>query len=171
MRALVVYESMFGNTEEIARAIGEGLGTDEILPVDHAPRDLAGYDLLVVGAPTHVHGLSRPSTRKAAADQGSGSTRTGEPGVREWLGGFTVLPPALDTAVFDTRIGKPRWLTGSAARSAQKILSGLGHAPAAPAESFLVEGDGTETKLVAGETERAREWAAGLRLRRRASRA
>ncbi|RJQ87280.1 flavodoxin family protein [Amycolatopsis panacis] len=170
MRAIVVYESMFGNTEEVAYAVGEGCGASEVFAVNQAPGDLRGYDLLVVGAPTHVHGLSRPSTRKAAAEQEQGGARTGEPGLREWLGAFAALPPALETAVFDTRIGKPRWLTGSAARSAAKILRDLGRAPA-EVESFLVEGDGPDTKLVAGEATRARDWGAGLRLRRRASRA
>ncbi|MBB1152265.1 MULTISPECIES: flavodoxin domain-containing protein [Amycolatopsis] len=166
MRAIVVYESMFGTTEEVARAVADGLDCADLFPVDGAPRKLDGYDLLVVGAPTHAHGLSRRSTRKAAAAQSTEGTRTREPGMREWLGGFGVLPPAMDTAVFDTRLGKPRWLTGSAAHSAAKLLRGLGHPPAAPEASFVVEVEGDETKLASGEAERARAWGAGLRSRR-----
>ncbi|MGW7532516.1 flavodoxin family protein [Amycolatopsis sp. NPDC054798] len=170
MHAIVVYESMFGNTEEVARAVAAGLDTADLYPVDGAPRKLDGYDLLVIGAPTHAHGLSRPSTRKAAAGQRPEGVRTREPGIREWLGEFGVLPPAMDTAVFDTRLGKPRWLTGSAARTVGKLLRDLGHPPLAPEESFFVEVHGDETELSAGEAERAREWGAGLRSRTQPSR-
>ncbi|MFI5612052.1 flavodoxin family protein [Amycolatopsis sp. NPDC051903] len=159
MRALIVYESFFGDTEEIARAVAEGLGSATVHPVDDAPRDLAGYDLLVVGAPTHVHGLSRPSTRKAAAEQARGSPQH-EIGLREWLGDFRVLPPGTTTAAFDTRLAKPRWLTGSAARSASKMLSRIGHPTVVPPMSFFVEVVSGDTRLVDGESARARVWGA-----------
>ncbi|MFF4595905.1 flavodoxin family protein [Amycolatopsis sp. NPDC001319] len=162
MHAIVVYESMFGDTEEVARAVADGLGSAEVVPVDLAPRDLMGRDLLVVGAPTHVHGMSRPSTRKAAAEQAPEGTRTHESGMREWLGGFHVLPPGTTTAAFDTRLRKPRWLTGSAARVADKILRRLGHPPIVPATSFFVEVVDGETRLVEGERARAREWGESL---------
>ena len=61
MSALVVYESMYGNTDSIARAIAEGI--ENVMPVtvvnvNHASTSaLLDIDLLVVGAPTHVHGL------------------------------------------------------------------------------------------------------------------
>jgi flavodoxin len=62
MRALVVYESMYGNTHVVASNIADGLrATHEVtlVPVADATADLvAEADLLVVGAPTHVHGLS-----------------------------------------------------------------------------------------------------------------
>ncbi len=54
-RALVVFESMFGNTEAIARAVADGLG--------------GGAEVDVVGGPTHAFGMSRPSTRRSAAQQ------------------------------------------------------------------------------------------------------
>jgi hypothetical protein len=57
---------------------------------------------------------------------------------------------------FDTRFKKPRWLTGSAARAAEKRLRELGYRIAAPAESFFVAG--TTGPLVAGELDRARRW-------------
>ena len=74
MRAVVVYESMFGNTHAIADAIGKGLGQGlepadnvVVVPVVEAGRDGSGYaDLLVVGGPTHFHGMSRARTRKWA---------------------------------------------------------------------------------------------------------
>ena len=68
MRALVVYESMYGNTHEIARNIADGLRTNyevTLVPVAEATTDLvAGADLLVAGAPTHMHGLPSVATRR-----------------------------------------------------------------------------------------------------------
>ena len=93
MRALVVYESMYGNTHLIADAIGAGLGSDAtVVSVHDATRELVeAADLLVVGGPTHIHGLTRESSRKAAADAAAkpDSTLTMDPdafgdGLREW---------------------------------------------------------------------------------------
>ena len=62
MKSLVIYDSFFGNTERIARAIGEALSDQmevEVLKVgDIQPGQLEGLDLLVVGAPTRAF---RPS--------------------------------------------------------------------------------------------------------------
>ena len=67
MHALVVFESMFGNTAAIARAVGSGLATKletEVHEVGVAPRVLAeSTELLVVGGPTHAFGMSREGTR------------------------------------------------------------------------------------------------------------
>ncbi|TFD25655.1 flavodoxin domain-containing protein [Cryobacterium sp. TMS1-13-1] len=68
MRALIVYESMYGNTRLIAETIGRGLAPAEVILVptsQAAGVDLTQVDLLLVGGPTHVHGLSRPSTDRA----------------------------------------------------------------------------------------------------------
>ena len=71
MRAVIVYESMFGNTHAIADAVGKGL--EPMLEVVVVPLAEAGgerlgdADLLVVGGPTHFHGMSRPRSRKWAA--------------------------------------------------------------------------------------------------------
>ena len=76
MKALVVFESMFGNTKEIAEAIAEGLRDTletECLEVGQAPAPWEDIDLLVVGGPTHQFGLSRPDSRKGAI------TETDEP--------------------------------------------------------------------------------------------
>jgi flavodoxin len=91
MRALVVYESMYGNTHVIASNIADGLRPDyevTLVPVAEATWDLVAHaDLLVTGAPTHMHGLSSRSTRRmatqAAAKDGSGlrmATGAGGPG-------------------------------------------------------------------------------------------
>ena len=72
MKALVVYESMYGNTHTVAAAIAEGLSglaDVEVVPVEGASTErLEAADLIVVGGPTHAHSMSRPSTRKGAAD-------------------------------------------------------------------------------------------------------
>src|SRR5438105_1293620 len=73
MRAVVIYESMYGNTHLIADAIGNGLRTAgsevTVVPVSDAHDDLLeAADLVVVGGPTHAHGMSRPRTREAAVD-------------------------------------------------------------------------------------------------------
>ena len=65
MRAVIVYESMYGNTHAVAEAIGRGLGPTfdtTVLPVGGATRPMVeGADLLVVGGPTHAHSMTRPT--------------------------------------------------------------------------------------------------------------
>ena len=73
MRALIIYESMYGNTHAIAAAIARGLEPGNevtVVPVAGAtPELLDGADLIVAGGPTHVHGMSRAATRRSAVDQ------------------------------------------------------------------------------------------------------
>lgn len=70
MKAAVVYESMYGNTHSVAEAIAEGLGsvaaTEVVSTEDVDQMDLTGLDMLVVGGPTHAHGMTRSQTRQAA---------------------------------------------------------------------------------------------------------
>lgn len=70
MKALVAFESIYGNTRAVAEAIAEGLeplGAVEVLSVDDAGDGaVEGADLLVVGGPTHMHGLSVSLSRIAA---------------------------------------------------------------------------------------------------------
>jgi len=161
MRAAVVCESWFGNTrrlaEEMARELGE-LGEVEIVSVDEQLPVLSAVDLLVIGAPTHAHGLSRVSTRRSAVQRLGGEGPAGH-GARGWL---HRLPPPAGTrvAVFDTRIERPVFLVGSAARSIARRLERRGYELVAPAESFFVLD--VEGPLKDGEIERARSWAASL---------
>jgi flavodoxin len=64
MHALVVYESMYGNTHRIAEAIARGLRSAyavQVISVTGARYEHVGrYDLIVAGGPTHAHGMSRP---------------------------------------------------------------------------------------------------------------
>lgn len=164
MRVLIVYESMFGSTETIAKAIAEGMAPAvgaEVVNVDDAPEELSGFDLLVVGGPTHVHGMTRPSTRKGAEKQAPGGVRSRRLGVREWLAALEPPPAALTAAVFDTRLDKPRWLTGSAAKGAAKALKRRHIRLAAAPESFYVT-TGTPPELADGESARARGWGTTL---------
>src|SRR5688500_18719952 len=116
MKALVVYESMFGNTETVARALADGLASrmeGDVGEVGAAPGAVRGdVALLVTGGPTHAFGLSRESTRKAAADQSQGALVSRGIGLREWL---DALAPgsAVPAATFDTRVRHPR-VPGSA---------------------------------------------------------
>jgi hypothetical protein len=119
---------------------------------------LDGFDLLVVGAPTHVHGLSTGRSRKGAIEQRG---QEGEPGigVRGWLDKLPVLGrPAV--AVFDTRAHKPELLGGSAAHGIAKRLRKHGYRLTAEPESFFV--NGTPGPLEDGELERAAEWGKAL---------
>jgi hypothetical protein len=159
MRAVVVYESAFGNTEMIARAIADGLTSvipTRVTEVGGAPGSFDDHtDLLVVGGPTHAFGLSRPGTRQQAAKQAEHGVVSSGVGIREWLGAIQDRGPRLGAA-FDTRFKKPRMITGSAARAAEKRLRRLGCRILVPAESYFVAG--TSGPLLDGELERARRW-------------
>jgi hypothetical protein len=168
MRTLVVYESMFGNTRHVAEAIARGIATSgevKAVPTSHAhEEDLSEYDLVVVGGPTHAHGMSRTSTRHSAEKTAEkpDSTVTLEPdaaseGIREWL---SSLPPAHGhAAAFDTRGDAPAFLTGRASKGIAKKLRHLGFDLVAESESFLVD---KEQRLEGGEEARAEQWGHSL---------
>ena len=160
--ALVVVESMFGNTDRIARAVAEGLVaagvTTEVLDVASAPVDLPpDVSLLVVGAPTHAFSLSRPASRASAVQQGAAPERA-TIGLREWLG--TVLPQdpkrSPVTAVFDTRVSKVRRLRLAAGPRAAKLARRRGLVLAGAPAAFLVAD--VTGPLLDGEVERAVAW-------------
>jgi hypothetical protein len=157
IRALVVYESMWGNTEEIARAVAAGLAERadvQVVDVTDAPASPGDVDLVVAGGPTHAFSMTRASTRADAARQGAPSAPQ-TIGLREWL---AHLPPggSAPVATFDTRVEKVRRLPGSAARSAARAVRRHGYRLAAPAHSFYVED--TPGPLLDGEVERATQW-------------
>jgi Flavodoxin len=165
MTALVLYESMFGNTRQIAEAIGDGLGEVTEVRVDlvSAVADPTA-DLVVVGAPTHAHSLPRASSRQDAAEWARDSEKhlalepdAAAPGVREWLDALTHAPAAW--AAFGTRADIPRIFAGDASAAIEKRMRRLGSPAVAPSECFLVTLD---NELVDGELERAREWGRSL---------
>ena len=140
MRVMVVYESIWGNTEQIAREIAAGIGGETVEVVDAAsapPAVDSDVDLLVVGGPTHAFSMTSASTRESARQQGA--TRIPASGIREWLERLSSPGKAVPVATFDTRTVSPR-LPGSAAKKAMKRLVGLGFRPAAKPETFGVHG-------------------------------
>jgi len=169
MKTVVVYESMYGNTHLAAEAIADGLrslGDVAIGSVSEIePQSVADADLVVVGGPTHVHGMSRASSRKAAAEAAGQDEDidlepdAAGPGLRDW---FRDAPkaPGVWGAAFDTRIHKSAFLTGSAAKGIAKQLRAHRVESLAEPESFFVEG--SEGPLETGEADRARAWGTGL---------
>jgi hypothetical protein len=166
MRALVVYESMYGNTHAVAIDIAAGLrATHEVtlVPVNRATRVLvASSGLIVAGAPTHLHGLSTVASRRAAAESarkpGSGLTMDSDAdghGLRAWLEELDGTGVA--AAAFDTRLGGMPALTGRASRRIARLLARGGCRLLAAPESFLVTG---QNELVDGEATRACAWGA-----------
>jgi hypothetical protein len=159
MRAMVVYESMFGNTFRVAEAIADGLRPSfevEIREVGSAVRHDVGLDLLVVGGPIHGWRMAR------GWSFGCGRAYTNGIGIREFL---TELhepnrdPPPL-AAAFDTLL-RTRWFpTGSAARPAASQLVHHGYRLIAEPQHFYVED--ARGPLVAGELERAFAWGTQL---------
>ena len=145
MNTLVVYDSQFGNTERVARAIADTLrasGTVRVLRADQtSAADLLGIDLLVLGSPTQ-------GWKPTPAMQSLLASLT-----RAQLGDVAV-------ACFDTRFRMTHWLSGSAARRMAATFRTIGVQPCVPPESFFVQGG--EGPLLAGELERADRWAQAL---------
>ena len=160
MRIVVVYESMFGNTKTVAEDIAAGLGetgevgigsVDEIAP--DALRDAA---LIVVGGPTQSRGLARPETRHSltgAARSKYGPVLPGRLSLAGWLD--QMAPGATRAAAFDTRLGQPVLITGSASKLIASRLQSKGYSIVGT-QSFIVRGTGGP--LADGERERARTW-------------
>lgn len=157
MKALVVYDSQWGNTEQIARAIGEALGAEPdvlVLPVGQATPGrvtVAGLDLLVVGSPTQGFRPTKPVAGLLEGLQGDGLR-----GVK--------------AAAFDTRLKADevasrftRFVVRKGGYAAPRIAEQLekaGGTLVAPAEGFFVVDK--EGPLREGELERAAAWGAAL---------
>jgi hypothetical protein len=168
MRVLIVYESMYGNTRTVAERIGSGFGpgldVDVASVADASAERVAGADLLVVGGPTHVHGLSWRRTRRAAVEAAAKDPALDAlpgadgSGLREWL---AHLPPPTTgaAAAFDTRIDAPAAFTGRASRTLGRRLRRRGWALVAPPQSFLVD---KKNRLLADQPARAEAWGASL---------
>jgi len=151
MKVLIVYDSVYGNTEKIARAIAGAITPSDGVKVLRAgeanPSELASIDLLIVGSPTHG---GRPT-----------------PAIREFLSRIPANAlKNVSVTSFDTRFQAKdkgvgiRILVGVLSYAAGRIANTLkdkgGHL-AAPPEGFIVEGN--EGPLKEGELERAASWA------------
>jgi hypothetical protein len=162
-RALVVYESFYGNTETIADRIADGLArrclVDSVRIDALRVGEIAALDLLVVGAPTQEWTLPRSGTGQGSATPRSAGVAASHPSLRDWL---AALPPGHGRAcaAFSTRWARPELLTGSAAVAIEQQLVRHGWTCVAPAQSFVVEG--LEGPLRSGEPDRAEAWGSAL---------
>lgn len=141
MNVMVLYDSKFGNTEHVARALGGVLErgtTVAVHAIGEEHLDVEGVDLLVLGGPTHAHGLSAP--------------------MRAFLESLQVQHVA--AAAFDTRFHMPRIFSGSAATKIARSLEHKGARLVVPPQSFFVQGQ--EGPLLEGELDRINAWAAEL---------
>lgn len=175
MRVVIVYESLFGNTHEVAGAIRDGVATARpdasvaCVPATEPDRDVAlGADLLIVGGPTHVHGMSTAVSRKMGlrAEQRVPAGVPGHrpepgasgPGLREWFRGLPKAPEGSRAAAFDTR-GDVRHAGGAAPGIARRLRR-HGYQLAGQPAGFIVTD--VEGPLRDGELDRARAWGASL---------
>jgi flavodoxin len=156
MKTMVVYESVFGNTEKIARAIGKSFsseGKSNVYHVDQVtPDQLNDLDLLIVGTPTQKF-QAMPAAKSFIAKMPSGNLK------------------GIKVAAFDTRIsigdiksGFLRYLVnlfGYAAEPLARKLKRKGGELIAGPEGFIV--NGTKGPLKEGELERAEEWGRQLK--------
>jgi flavorubredoxin len=160
MNAIVVYESHWGNTAAVARAIAEGIGPGaRVLATDEATAAAIGaVELIVAGSPLLGFSLPTESMLKGLATNAAKDPTAPDlshPSMRAWL---ESLPRGNSrAAAFETRIW---WSPGSAAKAILKRLEALGYRPVDKGERFMVEGK--YGPLRAGELERARAWGAEL---------
>ena len=153
MKAIVAYDSAYGNTEQVAQAIGSALGSPpevEVLRVGNVtPQKLAGVTLLVVGSPTQKFSPTAPTTRLLKGIPANS------------LNGVKVA--AFDTRITEKAIEEIKILAffvklfGYAAEPIAGRLQKKGGELAVPPEGFYV--GGTEGPLLDGELERAAQWA------------
>jgi flavodoxin len=134
---VVLYDTMFGNTEKIGASIARGLESAGVetrcVPVARArPEELADYDLIVVGAPTQKFTASKP--------------------MKDFIGrlGTTTGLAGKKFYAFDTKL--PSRFSGSAAKYIEAKLLQLGMDPAAERSSAI--GRGSDFRLDEGEEDR-----------------
>jgi flavodoxin I len=146
MKALIVYDSVYGNTEKIARAIAEAIAPSGEVKVVQAgeasPSELESIDLLIVGSPTHG---GRPT-----------------PAIQDLIN--KMPQPSLqgiNVAAFDTRIPTKlvRVFGYAAGRIAGNLKKKGGTLIASPEGFFVTASKGP---LKEGELERAAGWAKGI---------
>jgi flavorubredoxin len=160
MKAVVVYESLWGNTAAVARAIAGGIGSEAMaVPTDAATHEVvADADLLVAGAPVFGFSLPTDTMRASIARDEANAPHTPDlshPSLRSWL---DALPPGhAAAAAFETRIWwSPRGATGDI----ESRLTKAGYRTIAQAKKFVVKDK--YGPLRDGELERARQWGAEL---------
>jgi hypothetical protein len=160
MKAVVVYESLWGNTAAVARAVAEGLGPD-VLALSTAEAQgpaMSGVDLIVAGAPVLGFQLPTDRMRDSIVSNPAGAPRPPDlshPSMRSWLGAF---PAGHGTfAAFETGL---RWSPGGATSAIARSLEQAGYRSVVKGQRFVVKGKWGP--LRDGELERARRWGAEL---------
>ena len=156
MKCLIVYDTVYGNTEQVARAIGSAFAPAHSVRLVKADKiaslDATSIDLLIIGGPTHRHRISPQLDAVLKATP------------RGALKGVKVT-------AFDTRYRMSEWLSGSAASAIARRVRKLGGSLLALPESFFIERDvpprGEKRRhnlerLEVGEVERATRWARKL---------
>jgi hypothetical protein len=160
VKAVVVYESLWGNTAAIARAVAEGLGPEvrALSTAEATGPAMAGVDLIVAGAPVLGFQLPTDGMRGSIGSNPAGAPRPPDlshPSMRAWLEG---LPAGQGRfAAFETGL---RWSPGGATSAIGKGLEKAGYLPVVKGQRFVVTGKWGP--LRDGELERARRWGAEL---------
>lgn len=160
MRAIVVYQSLLGNTAAIAKAIAEGIGPEAkaLSTREASPEVLKDVELLIIGSP--VLGFSLPSEKMIESIRGNPGKAPNppdlsQPPMRTWLG--TLTPGSKKFAAFETRVKGPFC---KATPAIEESMKKLGYERVAEAQQFIVEGKFGPLK--AGEIERAWGWVTEL---------
>jgi menaquinone-dependent protoporphyrinogen IX oxidase len=161
MKAIVVYESLWGNTAAIARAIAEGIGPEAraLSTAEATAVVTADADLIVAGAPVMAFRLPTDKVREMLRNTKDNKAPTppnlSHPSMRSWL---AALPKGKGrAAAFDTQF---KWSPGSSASAIMRGLERAGYSKAAKPQKFLMKG--TYGPLKDGEVERARAWGGEL---------
>jgi flavodoxin I len=147
MKVLIIYDSAYGNTEKIARAIGDALGSEndiEVIKVNNAnPDQVTGLQLFIVGSPTYA---GRPT-----------------PPILDYLNKVPETAiNGINVAAFDTRVSaKFARIFGYASDKIAATLKKKGGNLVANPEGFIV--NGKEGPLQEGELEHAKTWGEGIR--------
>jgi hypothetical protein len=164
MDVLLVFESMYGNTARVAESIAEGMEHADVRLTlrnvdDAGDVDVSAFDMLIVGGPTHAHGMTRSATRRTAIDDEKNTYDDPSvgAGLRDWLGGLPAVV-GLPAATFDTRFDRSPLLTGEASKGIERRLRGL-RFDVRERKSFFVD---TSNQLVDGQLKRAWAWGRSL---------
>ncbi|MBM3298057.1 MAG: flavodoxin [Candidatus Aminicenantes bacterium] len=157
MKAVVVYESLWGNTAAVAGAIAEGLGSGAraLSTAEATPEAVAGAELIVAGSPVMAFSLPTEMMRKGMAEDSGKAPRPPDlshPSMRAWLAS---LPPGAGrgrAAAFETRF---RWSPGGATGAILRRLRRAGYASLGR-KKFIIKG--SYGPMRDGEFDRARRW-------------
>lgn len=159
-KAVVVYESLWGNTAKVAGAIAEGIGPGAVAmsTAEATPEAIAGAGLIVAGAPVFAFTMSSDRTREAIRKNPGPAPAhpdLSHPSMGSWL--ETLAKGSVDAAAFDTEARGP---FGKAAPKITRYFKALGYRIIGEPTGFYVTGK--YGPLQEGELERAHEWGVEL---------